>query len=315
MAPQKTLSRRATAELLLLALIWGGSFLAIRTALDQISVLAAVTHRVLWAALALWIVVLLRRLPLPRGLPVWGAFLLMGVLNNIIPFTLMAWGQLHIPTGLTAILNAATAIWGVLVAALVFTDERLTAQRLFGVIIGFLGVATAIGLKSLVALDLRSLAQIAVVAGTVSYAFAGAWARYALTKQPPLVAAAGMLTASALIMLPLSWMLEGPLPLDLSPRAWGAVGYYAIGATALAYLLYYRVLAVAGSGNLLLVTLLIAPVAILLGALVRGESLAPSAVAGFLVLCFGLVILDGRLVARPVGGRSPQSEDLATSED
>ena len=289
------LSPRTWTELTLLALIWGGSFLAIRVALDEIGVLSSVAHRVLWAALALWIVVIAKRLPVPRTPKVWAAFLVMGLLNNAIPFSLMAWGQLHIETGLTAILNAATAIWGVLVAALVFSDERLSLQRLAGVVVGFLGVATAIGLGALTALDLRSLAQIAVIGGTFSYALAGSWARARLTRQPPLVAAAGMLTASCLILLPLAHFTEGPLPLDLSPRTWIAIAYYALASTALAYVLYYRILAAAGAGNLLLVTLMIPPVAILLGAWARAETLTSTAYLGFALLALGLLIIDGRL--------------------
>jgi drug/metabolite transporter (DMT)-like permease/opacity protein-like surface antigen len=292
------LSARAWAELLLLSLLWGGSFLAIRTALDEIGVFWAVAHRVGWAAAALWLYVLLFRLPLPRSPRVWGAFLVMGLLNNVIPFGLMAWGQLHIPTGLTAILNAATAIWGVLVAALVFADERLTARRALGVTLGFLGVATAIGPGALLALDLRSLAQLAVIAGTLSYALAGSWARATLSGLAPQVAAAGMLTGSSLVAIPAALFVEGPPALDLAPATLAAIAYYALAATALAYLLYYRVLAAAGSGNLLLCTLLIAPVAIVLGALVRDETLAPAAYAGFALLALGLLVLDGRLSAR-----------------
>ena len=225
---------------------------------------------------------------------VWGAFLVMGCLNNVIPFSLMAWGQLSIETGLTAILNAATAIWGVIVAAMIFPSERLTTSRAIGVLLGFLGVATAIGLKSFASFDLRSLAQIAVIAGTVSYAFASSWARAMLSDHPPLVAAAGMLTGSALVMLPLAFVVEGPLPMDLSPRTWGAIAYYAIAATAIAYVLYYRILAAAGAGNLMLVTLMIPPIAILLGTWVRGEVLSQNAYLGFALLALGLVILDGR---------------------
>ncbi|MEM7718528.1 MAG: DMT family transporter, partial [Pseudomonadota bacterium] len=231
-----TLTTRVWIELCLLALIWGGSFLAIRTALDEVGFLSSVTHRVLWAALVLWGIVLVRRLPLPTSPALWGAFLVMGLLNNVLPFSLMAWGQLHIETGLTAILNAATAIWGVLVAALVFTDERLTARRLIGVSVGFAGVATAVGWANIASLDLRSWAQLAIIAGTVSYAFAGSWARAYLKDVSPLVSAAGMLTGATVIMLPLSYMIEGPLPLDLELRTWGAIGYYALAATAFAYL-------------------------------------------------------------------------------
>lgn len=292
----QSISVRVWFELLLLALIWGGSFLAIRTALDEIGALSAVTHRVLWAAIVLWVIVALRRLPVPTKPAVWGAFLVMGLLNNVLPFSLMAWGQLHIETGLTAILNATTAIWGVLVAALVFADERLSLRRLSGVLIGFLGVGTAIGLGNLASFDIRSLAQLAIIAGTLSYAFAGSWARAKLTGQAPLVSAAGMLTGSVVVMLPLAFALEGPLDLALTPRTWGAIAYFALAATALAYILYYSILAKAGAGNVLLVTLMIPPVAIVLGAWVRGETLAPNAFLGFGLLAIGLLLLDGRIL-------------------
>ncbi|MEO0654370.1 MAG: DMT family transporter [Pseudomonadota bacterium] len=298
MAPQKTLSPRAWAELILLSVIWGGSFLSIRIALNEIGVFTSVAHRVGWAALVLWGVVFALRIPLPRSPRIWAGFAVMGLLNNVLPFSLMAWGQLHIETGLTSILNAATAVFGVIVAALVFADERLTLRRGIGVVLGFLGVATAIGLANLAQFDLRSLAQIAVLAGTMCYALAGAWARAWLSDVPPQVAAAGMLSASALIMIPLAWMVEGPLTLELAARTWGAIGYYALIGTALAYLLYYCVLASAGAGNLLLCTLLIPPVAIVLGAWVLDEALHPRAYLGFAILGIGLLILDGRLLRR-----------------
>ncbi|NND22161.1 MAG: DMT family transporter [Silicimonas sp.] len=278
----------------LLALIWGGSFLAIRTALDEIPPLTSVAHRVMWAAAALWVVVLIRRVAMPRSARVWGAFLVMGCLNNVIPFGLMAWGQLYIETGLTAILNAATAIWGVLVAAIVFADERLTRRRMAGVSLGFLGVAVAIGLDNFATLDLRSLAQLAVIGGTISYAFAGSWARAQMKGQAAIVSATGMLTCSTVIAVPLATLVEGPISLDLELRTWAAIAYYALIATAGAYLLYYAILARAGAGMLLVVTLMIPPVAILLGAWVRDETLMPSAYLGFALLALGLAILGRR---------------------
>ncbi|MFC3616401.1 DMT family transporter [Lutimaribacter marinistellae] len=295
---QQSLSARAWAELLLLGLIWGGSFLAIRVALDEVPVLTSVLHRVFWAMLALWLAVFAMRLPIPRAPNVWGAFLVMGLLNNVIPFGLMAWGQLYIETGLTSILNAATAVFGVIVAAMVFADERLTLQKAVGVAMGFLGVATAIGLNALTQFDPRSLAQLAVLGGTVSYACAAAWARSKLSGLSPQVAAAGMLTGSTLVLVPLTLLIDGPPDLGLSASSWLAIAYYALIATAGAYLLYYRVLAMAGSGNLMLVTLVIPPVAILLGAWVRGETLRPEAFAGFALLALGLLVLNGTLWPR-----------------
>ena len=295
MTDQKSLSGRAWAEMLVLALIWGGSFLSIRIALDEISPLMSVAHRVTWAMLVLWVVVAVMRIPLPRNPRIWFAFLVMGLLNNVIPFVLMAWGQLHIESGLTSILNAFTAVVGVVMAALFFSDERLTPRKIIGVVLGFFGVAVAIGLENFKNFDLRSLAQLAVIGGTVAYAVAGVWARKNLVGMPPQLAAAGMLTGATVIMLPLVYFVEGLPTFDLKPRTLVAIGYYAVIATAAAYLLYYRVLAMAGSGNLMLVTLLVAPVAITLGAVVLGEKLSANAFVGFVILAVGLIILDGRV--------------------
>jgi drug/metabolite transporter (DMT)-like permease len=307
MTVQKTLTPRATAELALLGLVWGASFLAIRVALDEVPVLTSVAWRVAPAAAALWLWVRLRRLPVPRGARVWAAFLVMGLLNNALPFTLMAWAQLHIETGLTAILNASTAIFGLLFAALAFGDERLTARKAGGVALGFAGVVAAIGPDALTGLDLRSAAQLAVLGGTVCYALAGLWARARLSGLAPEVAAAGMLTGSTLICVPLALLVDGWPDLALAPATWAGVGYYALISTAFAYLLYYRVLAMAGSANLLFITLVIPPVAIALGAAVRGEALAPGAFLGLGLLAAGLGLLDGRLGRRrhaPEGGAS-----------
>lgn len=295
---QQTLSPRAWGELLLLGMIWGGVFLATRIALDEIPVLTSIAHRTFWAALALWVVVLSRRMEISITAKTCGAFLIMGLLNNIIPFGLLNWSQLYIESGLVSIFNATTAIFGVVVAAMFFVDEKLSARKSVGVVLGFLGVLTAIGFSNLLSFDPRSVAQLAAVTATLSYAFAGVWARKTLGDQPPLVAAAGMLTASTLISIPAAWIIDGPIRFDLQPVTWAAIAYYAVIATALAYLLYYRVLAMAGSGNLMLVTLVIPPFAILLGALVRGEALETQAFAGFVLLALGLAIIDGRILNR-----------------
>ena len=298
MGEQKTISGRAWAELTLLALIWGASFLAIRIAIAEVPVLTSVLLRTSLAMAALWLYVIARRLPLPSDAATWAGLVAMGALNNVIPFALMAWGQLHIETGLTSILNAASAVFGVLVAALVFADERLSARKIAGVGLGFAGVVTVIGPGLRAALDLRSLGQLAVLGGALSYAFAAAFARARLSHLRPEVAAAGMLAGSTLILLPLVLLFDGVPTLDYRPVTWAAVGYYALIATALAYLLYYRILAMAGSGNLMVVTLLIPPVSITLGALVLDEALAARAYAGFALIALGLSVLDGRAWAR-----------------
>jgi len=294
MMTQASFSRRSALDTALLAAIWGASFLSIRLALDEVSVLSSVVHRVGWAAVLLWALVLLYRLDIPRSPRVWISFLVMGLLNNVIPFSLMAWGQLHIETGLVSILNATTAVFGVLAAALFFADERLTWRRMIGVSLGFAGVVAIIGTDALSSIDIRSLAQLAVLAGTVSYALAGVWARKHLVGQAPQVAAAGMLTGSTLILVPVTLWAEGGVDVPQTWRGTGAIGYYAGIATAGAYLLYYRILAVSGTGNLLLVTLLIPPVAVFLGALVLDERLGPNAFIGLALIAAGLTLMTLR---------------------
>ncbi|WP_299419849.1 DMT family transporter [uncultured Shimia sp.] len=298
MSTQKSLTPRVWAELFLLAVLWGAVFFANRIALDEIGPLTLVAHRTLWAALLLWLVIFATRTILPRSPRLWGAFLIMGLLNNLIPFGLLNFAQLTIESGLVSIFNAATAFWGVLLAALFLPDERLTLAKTLGIGLGVLGVATAIGLSHLTGLDPRSFAQIAALMATLSYGFAGVWARKHLAGCSPLAASAGMLTCTTLLALPLAHVTEAPFTLSLSAPTWAAIAYAAILGTAAAYLLYYRVLTAAGSGNLLVVTLLIPPVAILLGTVFLNESLPPRAYTGFALLTLGLIVLDGRLIAR-----------------
>lgn len=298
MATQTSLSSRAWIELLLLAILWGASFLAFAIALDTLGVASVVAVRVGLGALTLWCLVRLPGIRIPRGLAIWAALAVMGLLNNVIPFLLIAWGQTTIESGLTAILNGTTALFAVLLAPLFLADERLTPNRAAGIALGLLGVAIAVGIDALRNLDLRSLAQLAILAAAVSYAFAGIWARKTLKGLDPKSAALGMLTASTVITLPLALVVDGPPPGPIPSEAIIALLYLAIAATAVAYLLYYRVLAMAGPANLMLVTLLITPIAILLGALVRAESLSLEAVAGFLLIGLGLLVIDGRLARR-----------------
>ena len=298
MTPQRIISSRTWAELFVLALIWGGVFLAVRLALDEVPFVTSVAHRVFWAAIILWIYVWLRGLSVPRDRRTWIALLVMGCLNNVIPFSLMAWGQLQIESGLASVFNSATAIFGVIIAALILADERLTTRKVVGSLIGFFGVATAIGLESLRNFDIISVAQLAVVAGTISYGFAGVWARINLSALTPQVAAAGMLTGSSIVMVPAAFVIDGVPSFDLSATALGAIAYYVIFATASAYLLYYRILAAAGSANLMVVTLLMPPISIMLGALVLDETLSTNVYVGLAFLALGLTIQDGRLLAR-----------------
>jgi drug/metabolite transporter (DMT)-like permease len=296
MEQQKTLSLQAWAELLLLSAFWGGSFLCVAIALKEMGFMTTVLHRVFWATIILWTYVWYKGFTVPRSLRIWFAFLIMGILNNVIPFGLIAYGQQSIESGLASILNGTTAIFGVILAAMFFADERLTVRKTIGFCFGLAGVIVTVGIDNLLNLDPRSIGQMAVVVATLSYALAGVWAKIMLSDVASPVAAAGMLTGSTVLALPIALALDGVPTFDLSAEVWIAIAYYALFATVFAYLLYYRVLAMAGSGNLMLCTLLIVPFAVTLGALVLNEALHSRAYLGFGLLAVGMAVLDGRLL-------------------
>ena len=294
---QKTLSLSAWISLLSLATIWGGSFLAYSLILREVPVFTMVANRVVWASFTLWFVVLLLKLPMPNLKQCFVLFV-MGFLNNAIPFSLIAWGQTHIESGLASILNGTTAIITFALASIVFRDERLSFDKSIGLLFALLGVCIIIGFDTLTNFDLRSLAQISLICACFSYAVAAIWARSKLKGVNPIMAATGMLSSASIIMVPLAFMIDGVPNYDLGKTTIISMIFLSVPATAIAYLLYYRALNLAGSANLSLVTLLVPPMAILWGSLFLGEKLMPSAYLGFLLITLGMCFIDGRLFNR-----------------
>lgn len=295
MNTKATIPLRAWVDLVLLALIWGAIFLVIEFALRGLTPLWAVVHRVFWATIALWALAFLRGHRPPSDMRIWFGFLVMGALNNAIPFSLITWAQVEIESGLASILNATTAFFGITVAAALLADERLTPRRIIGVVMGIAGVAVIMGVDALTSFDPRNLAQLAILGAALSYAFAGVWARKRLAGLTPMISAAGMLTGSSLIMIPLAWTVEGAPVTSFTAETIGAIIYMSMFGTVAAYLLYYRILAAAGSGNLMLVTVIMPPISIWLGWLVLGETLTNEALIGCGMIIAGLIVLDGRL--------------------
>ena len=284
--------------MLVLAVIWGGAFFFIGVAVRHVPPMTYVWLRVTIAAVALWIFVKARggSLDLPRQ--VWGSIVLLAVLNNALPFTLFGWGQTHIASGLASILNATTPIWGVLVAHFFTVDERMNPRKIAGVLLGFGGVATMIGPSLLSDIGSSALAQLACVGAALSYAFAGVWARrFKRLGISPLSITTGQLTAAAVVMLPVSMIAEHPWTTALPPvSAWAAITALAVLCTAFGYVLYFKLIDGAGATNAMLVTLLVPPVAILLGGLFLGETLAPQDFAGLALIALGLAAIDGRML-------------------
>jgi drug/metabolite transporter (DMT)-like permease len=294
------MSGRSWAILLALSVLWGGSFFFIEIAIRDVRPFTLVLVRVTLAAAALWLFVLARKQAVPRTRDAAGAFLVLALLNNVLPFSLFAWGQTQIESGLASILNATTPIWGVIVAHLFTGDERMTPGKIAGVLLGFAGVAVMIGGDLLKDLGGELLAQLACLAATLSYAFAGVYARrFKAMGVPPTMVATGQLSASALLVLPLVLLFEQPWNAAApGPATWAALLALALFCTSLAYILYFQLVASAGATNTLLVTFLIPITAILLGSLVLGEVLEGRHFAGMALIGLGLAAIDGRLLRR-----------------
>ena len=281
-----------------LALIWGGAFFFIGVAVRHVPPLTYVWLRITIAAVAMWLFLRFKGqgLGLPRG--AWSSIFLLALLNNALPFTLFGWGQTHIASGLASILNATTPIWGVVVAHFLTHDERMTPRKVAGVLLGFGGVAIMIGPSLLSSLGSSALAQLACVTASLSYALAAVWARR-FRKQgiSPLSVTTGQLTAGAVIMLPVAMLVDHPWTRAFPPlTAWGAIVALALFCTAFGYVLYFRLIETSGATNALLVTLLVPPVAILLGGLFLGETLAPQDFIGLGLIALGLAAIDGRVL-------------------
>jgi len=292
------MNRREWAMLVTLSVLWGGSFFFAEIALESLPPLTIVTLRVGLAAITLWLVVLALKLPIPNSAPIWIAFLAMGLLNNVLPFSLIVWGQSQISSGLAAILNATAPLFGVIVAGILLRDESATLIKLTGVFVGFAGVIVMMDLSSIATSSL--LAQLAILAAALSYACASVYGRrFKATGLNPILVAAGQVTGSTLLLLPVALWVDGnDHYANVPTQVWAAIISLAVFSTAAAYILYFKLLASAGATNILLVTLLVPVSAILLGWLFLKESLQTPHIIGMAMIALGLSAIDGRLWRR-----------------
>lgn len=285
--------------LLALALIWGGAFMFIDVAVHRVAPLTYVWLRLTFAAAGLWAFLWWKgeAVRLPRH--VWASILVLALLNNSLPFVLFGWAQTHIASGLASILNATTPIWGVLVAHFLTHDERMTPRKLAGVLLGFAGVAVMIGPSLLTSLGRGAIPQLACITASLSYALAAVWAkRFKKLGIPATALTVGQLTAGAAVMLPIALAFDRPWLAPIpGPAAWAAILALALVCTAFAYVLYFKLIDSAGATNALLVTLLVPPTAILLGATFLQETLALQDFAGLALVALGLAAIDGRLLS------------------
>ncbi len=296
---------RDWARLLLLAAVWSASFLFAEIALRGFEPLTIAAGRVGLGAVLLsgWMTVCRTALPLGR----WRAFLIMGLLNNAVPFTLIFRAQQDIDSGLAATLNATTPLFVAAIAA-GLGMERLTGLRLVALVLGVAGVAILVGPEAWRGVGSTLMPEAAVLLAALSYAAAGLFGRRALAGLAPDAAACGMLLGSSVLLIPAAFIFERPWQADPSPGAIMAMLALAAFGTALAYGLYFRILKSAGATNLLLVTFLLPVGALILGVLLLGEQVGSRQLAGLTLILLALALIDGRAVAllratwRPAAG-------------
>ncbi|WP_244607354.1 DMT family transporter [Bosea sp. CS1GBMeth4] len=280
--------------LVALSILWGGSFFFNKLTVAEWPPFAVVQVRVGLAALSLLLMVRITGHSMAVGRSLWLAFFGMGILNNLIPFSLFLWGQQQIASGLASILNATTPIFSVLVMHC-FADEKATGLKLGGVLAGLVGVAVLMGPDAIGGLGSNLAAQLACVLAAISYAFSGLFGRR-FRGLPPLVTATGQLSASTLMIVPIVFVLNPPwtLPVPSQQAVLALIGLALI-STALAYIIFFRIMRSAGPSNVMLVTFLIPVSAILLGSGLLGEDLLPRHFAGMAAIFAGLALIDGRV--------------------
>lgn len=286
--------------LIVLSVLWGGSFFFVEVLVDYLPPLTIVNFRVGLAAVLLWIIILGMKLPIPKTLKAWRALFILGAFNNALPFCLIVWGQTQISSGLASILNATAPFFTVIVAGAFLADEKFSRNKIIGVIVGMVGTAVLIGPEALQGMSGSMLGQLAVMAAALSYAFSGVFSRRFKTwGVSPFIVATGQVTSAALMLLPLTLFIDQPWTLELPPtHALLSLLGLATLSTVVAYILYFRLIASAGATNAALVTFLIPISAILLGVFVLGESFSWIQAAGMTLIASGLLIMDGRVFRR-----------------
>jgi drug/metabolite transporter (DMT)-like permease len=291
--------------LIALSVVWGASFFFAAVALTGFPPLTLVLVRVAVAAAALALACRALGLGLPRGRDAWLACAGMGLLNNAVPFTLIVAGQQFIPSGLAAVVNAATPVFAVLCAHALTADEKLTPQRLGGAATGLLGVAILAGPAAFAFGGGEIIGILLCLGACLSYGLTGVWARrLKRAGLAPLPAATGQCLCSTAMMLPPALLFDAPWALPAPPvAAVLAVIGFGLFSTALAYAMFYTLIARAGPTNAMLVTLLIPVTALILGTLLLGEALAPRHIAGMAVIGTGLLLIDGRMFSRTAAAR------------
>jgi drug/metabolite transporter (DMT)-like permease len=284
----------------ILAILWGGAFFLIEVGLRSFPPITLVFIRVGFAVPAMWLAMRIMGQRLPTDMRIWGLLTVVGAFNCALPFTLFFWGQQYLDSSYAAILNATTPLWGVITAHFMTSDEKATPSRITGVLVGLAGIIAMVGPDAMKGLSDNLLAQIACLISTVFYSLAAIFGRrLSQTSLTPMAVATGQTMTAALLMVPIMLVVDQPWTMAM-PRLDATLAGLALAliSTALAYFLYFRLIDRSGASNAQLVAFLMPILAVILGIAFLGESLNQGQIIGAMLIALGLVIIDGRLLAR-----------------
>lgn len=278
--------------LLLLALstLWGASYTFIRIGVETIPPITLIAARTLIAGAILLVVILWRGLSVPREAATWRRFLFQACLNSVTPFTLIAWAQQTTDASLAAILNSATPIFAFLITALLTRHEAVTGRKLFGVGAGLIGICLIVGVQALGGLGRELSAQLAIVAATVCYAGAAIFGK-GFKNLDPILPAAGSLVCGATLLVPVSLAVDRPWTLAPSVASTLALLALAAFSTALAFVIYFRLVQTLGSVGTTAQAYLRVPIGVAIGVVFLGESLSTMGVVGLLFVISGVAAM------------------------
>lgn len=286
--------------LLATAFCFGVSYYFIEILIRHLPPLTIVSIRVILASFVLWGVVFILKLKRPKSFRQWRSLFLIALMNNAVPFTLFVWAQRHIDSSIAAVLNATMPFFTVILAALFLSDEKINRFKLLGVPVGIVGTAILIGPNLQASGTMSLLGQLAALLATLLYAISSVYARrFKEWGLSPIMIAAGQVTMAAIMLLPLTLIIEQPWTLPVPPvEAIYALLGITLLSTVLSYILYFKLIASAGATNASLVTFLNPVTAIILGTLLLGEIITPTQTLGIAIVMLGLVIIDGRLLQK-----------------
>ena len=276
--------------------LWGSSFFFIELLLEILSPFLIVYLRVALAAILLLFILLIKQVKVALNVSLIFNLFIMAMLNNVLPFLLIAYGQQSVTGGLASILNANTSLLTILIAPFLIPSEKLSFNRVSGAIIGIFGVIIAVGYENIFQIYENNLGKYLILLATLSYALASVWAKLRLDGVPALISATGMLTGSAIILTPFAFFYNFDELANLSLSAFSMSALFAILCSVLAYIIYFKILESAGASNLLVCTVIIPPSAILLNLLFLNQAVSQSEIIGLLIIVAGLIVLDGRYI-------------------